>query len=54
MNPHKIRALVVDDFSVVRHAIREVLKRDVRIEVVSVAAGPYEARARFWRSTWTW
>jgi two-component system chemotaxis response regulator CheB len=44
MNPKKIRALVVDDSSVVRHAISSVLSRDPEIEVVGTAADPYEAR----------
>jgi two-component system chemotaxis response regulator CheB len=44
MNPKKIRVLVVDDSSVVRHAISDALKRDPEIEVVGTAADPYEAR----------
>ena len=44
MNPKKIRALVVDDSSVVRHAISDALKRDPEIEVVGTAADPYDAR----------
>ena len=44
MNPKRIRALVVDDSSVVRHAISDALKRDPEIEVVGTASDPYEAR----------
>ncbi len=44
MNPKKIRALVVDDSSVVRHAISDALKRDPEIAVVGTAADPYDAR----------
>ena len=44
MNPKKIRALVVDDSSVVRHAISEALRRDPEIEVVGAACDPYDAR----------
>lgn len=44
MNQKRIRALVVDDSSVVRHAIREVLNRDPEIEVVGLAPDPYAAR----------
>jgi len=44
MNPKRIRALVVDDSSVVRHAISDALKRDPQIEVVGTAADPYDAR----------
>ena len=44
MNPKKIRVLVVDDSSVVRHAISDVLKRDPEIEVVGTAADAYDAR----------
>ena len=44
MNPKKIRALVVDDSSVVRHAISDALKHDPEIEVVGTAADPYDAR----------
>jgi two-component system chemotaxis response regulator CheB len=44
MNPKKIRALVVDDSSVVRHAISDALRRDPEIEVAGTAADPYEAR----------
>jgi two-component system chemotaxis response regulator CheB len=44
MNPKRIRALVVDDSSVVRHAISDALKRDPEIEVVGTAADPYDAR----------
>ena len=44
MNPKKIRVLVVDDSSVVRHAISDALKRDPEIEVVGTAADAYDAR----------
>ena len=44
MNPIRIRVLVVDDSSVVRHAISDALKRDPEIEVVGTAADPYDAR----------
>jgi len=44
MNPKRIRALVVDDSSVVRHAISDALRRDPEIEVVGTASDPYEAR----------
>jgi two-component system chemotaxis response regulator CheB len=44
MNPKKIRALVVDDSSVVRHAISNALNADPEITVVGTAADPYEAR----------
>jgi len=44
MNPKKIRVLVVDDSSVVRHAISDALKSDPEIEVVGTASDPYEAR----------
>jgi two-component system chemotaxis response regulator CheB len=44
MSPKKIRALVVDDSSVVRHAISSALGRDPEIEVVGTASDPYEAR----------
>ena len=44
MNPKKIRVLVVDDSSVVRHAISDALRRDPEIEVVGTAPDPYQAR----------
>jgi two-component system chemotaxis response regulator CheB len=44
MNPKKIRVLVVDDSSVVRHAISSALSRDPEIEVAGTASNPYEAR----------
>jgi two-component system, chemotaxis family, protein-glutamate methylesterase/glutaminase len=44
MNPKRIRVLVVDDSSVVRHAISDALKRDPEIEVVGTAADAYDAR----------
>jgi two-component system chemotaxis response regulator CheB len=44
MNPKRIRALVVDDSSVVRHAISDALNHDSEIEVVGTASDPYEAR----------
>ncbi|HEU5397040.1 MAG TPA: chemotaxis response regulator protein-glutamate methylesterase [Verrucomicrobiae bacterium] len=44
MKPEKIRVLVVDDSSVVRHAICEALRGDAQIDVVGTAADPYQAR----------
>ena len=44
MNQKKIRVLVVDDSSVVRHAISDALRRDPEIEVVGTAPDPYQAR----------
>jgi two-component system chemotaxis response regulator CheB len=42
----KIRVLIVDDSALVRRMAREVLAADPEIEVVGVAADPYEARDR--------
>ena len=44
MKPKRIRALIVDDSAVVRHAIHDALSQDPDIEVVGTAADPYEAR----------
>lgn len=44
--PGKIRVLVVDDSALVRRMAREALDADPEIQVVGVAADPYEARDR--------
>ena len=46
MSKSKIRALIVDDSAVVRHALTEILSSDADIEVIATAGDPYVAAER--------
>lgn len=42
----KVRVLIVDDSSMMRHLLADMLATDTRIEVVGVAVDPYDARQK--------
>ncbi|CAO4834220.1 MAG: Protein-glutamate methylesterase/protein-glutamine glutaminase [Holosporales bacterium] len=44
--PKKIRVLVVDDSSFIRHVVSQILNSDPDIEVVATAEDPYDAREK--------
>ena len=46
MNGKKIRVLIVDDSSMMRHLLKDLLTSDPEIEIAGVAVDPYEAREK--------